>query len=92
MIEKVGSKMSMALSENNRHAARSFLAYSSLGLEMGIAVAIGLVIGYFLDSHFKTYPYLTVIFMFFGIGAAMKAVYRVWKKAEREERNERNNP
>ncbi|WP_198017619.1 AtpZ/AtpI family protein [Syntrophorhabdus aromaticivorans] len=62
--------------------------YSSLGLEMGLSVAIGIGIGYFLDSYFKTYPYLTIIFMIFGIVAAMKTIFMLLKKIERE--NERN--
>jgi ATP synthase protein I len=91
MIEKMVSIMVMTLSDDNKGVFKSFLSYSSLGLEMGLSVAIGIAMGYFLDKYFKTYPYLTVIFMFFGIGAAMKAVFRVWKKAQREEEDERNN-
>jgi ATP synthase protein I len=83
--------MYMTLSDNTKQVAKSFLSYSSVGLEMGLSVAIGIAIGYFLDYYFKTYPYLTVVFMFFGIGAAGKAVYRVWRKLQREERDERNN-
>jgi ATP synthase protein I len=82
--------MFMAVSDDTRQVAKSLLSYSSIGLEMGLSVAIGIAIGYFLDSYFRTYPYLTVIFMFFGIGAAAKTVYRVWKKMQREERDERD--
>jgi ATP synthase protein I len=78
----------MSLSENKRDVIKSLLNYSSLGLEMGLSVAIGIGIGYFLDSYFKTYPYLTIIFMIFGIVAAMKTIFMLLKKIERE--NERN--
>ncbi|NLW35919.1 MAG: AtpZ/AtpI family protein [Syntrophorhabdus aromaticivorans] len=80
--------MIMSLSENKRDVIKSLLNYSSLGLEMGLSVAIGIGIGYFLDSYFKTYPYLTIIFMIFGIVAAMKTIFMLLKKIERE--NERN--
>ncbi|OPY74531.1 MAG: putative F0F1-ATPase [Syntrophorhabdus sp. PtaU1.Bin153] len=80
--------MIMSLSENKRDVIKSLLNYSSLGLEMGLSVAIGIGIGYFLDSYFKTYPYLTIIFMIFGIVAAMKTIFTLIKKIERE--NERN--
>ncbi len=80
--------MIMSLSENKRDVIKSLLNYSSLGLEMGLCVAIGIGIGYFLDSYFKTYPYLTIIFMIFGIVAAMKTIFTLIKKIERE--NERN--
>lgn len=78
--------MVRALSDNNsRQTLRSFINYSSLGLEMGLCVAIGIAFGWFLDSRFGTYPYLMVVFMFFGLAAAMKAVLRVFRKAQREE-------
>ncbi len=78
----------MSLSENKRDVVKSVLNYSSLGLEMGLCVAIGIAFGYFLDRYFQTYPYLTIIFMLFGIVAAMKTIFVLLKKIERE--NERD--
>lgn len=83
--------MIMSLSENKRDVIKSLLNYSSLGLEMGLSVAIGIGIGYFLDSYFKTYPYLTIIFMLFGIVAAMKTIFMLLKKIERENREDERN-
>ncbi len=80
--------MVMSLSENKRDVVKSVLNYSSLGLEMGLCVAIGIAFGYFLDKYFQTYPYLTIIFMLFGIVAAMKTIFVLLKKIERE--NERD--
>jgi ATP synthase protein I len=83
--------MSVAVTDSRKDEIRSLLNYSSLGLEMGLCVAIGLGIGYFLDRHFATYPYLTVLFMLFGIAAALKSLYVLWKKLEREnERDQRS--
>lgn len=83
--------MIMSLSENKRDVIKSLLNYSSLGLEMGLSVAIGIGIGYFLDSYFKTYPYLTIIFMIFGVVAAMKTIFTLLKKIERENREDERN-
>ena len=69
---------------SKREAFASFLTYGSLGLEMGLCVAIGLGMGYYLDRYFKTAPILTLVFLIFGLVAGMKALYRTWKKAERE--------
>ncbi|OPX98004.1 MAG: putative F0F1-ATPase [Syntrophorhabdus sp. PtaB.Bin006] len=91
MIQNNGSLMIMSLSENKRDVIKSLLNYSSLGLEMGLSVAIGIGIGYFLDSYFKTYPYLTIIFMLFGIVAAMKTIFMLLKKIERENREDERN-
>ena len=81
--------MHMSLTNDKKEVVRSFLSYSSLGLEMGLSVAIGIGIGYFLDSYFKTSPYLTITFMFFGIAAAFKTIYVLLRKIERE--NKRDN-
>jgi ATP synthase protein I len=82
-------KMIMAALDNKKDTVRSMLRYSSLGLEMGLCVAIGVAIGYFLDKYFHTYPYMSIIFMFVGIFAALKAIYTMAKKMEKD--NERNN-
>jgi ATP synthase protein I len=80
--------MVMSLSQDKREVVKSLLSYSSLGIEMGLCVAIGIGIGYYLDKYFTTSPYLTIIFMIFGIIAAMKTIYQLMKKLEKE--NERN--
>jgi F0F1-type ATP synthase assembly protein I len=56
------------------------LKLSSLGLEMGAAVVIGLLLGTYLDRHFGTEPWLTFIFLGFGFAAAGRAVVRVIRK------------
>ena len=68
--------MVMSLSQDKREVVKSLLSYSSLGIEMGLCVAIGIGMGYYLDKYFETSPYLTIIFMIFGIIAAMKTIYR----------------
>ena len=75
---------------SKREAFTSFLTYGSLGLEMGLCVAIGLGMGYYLDRYFNTAPVLTLVFLVFGLVAGMKALYRTWKKAERESENSAN--
>ena len=67
--------MYMSLIKDKKEVVRSLIGYSSLGLEMGLSVAIGIGIGYFLDSYFKTSPYLTIIFMLFGVVAAFKTIF-----------------
>ena len=66
----------------------SLMTYGTLGLEMGISLAVGLAIGYFIDRHLKTSPVFTIVFMLFGLAAGMRRLYSLWKKAEKED--ERN--
>jgi ATP synthase protein I len=67
---------------------KALLTYGTLGLEMGLSVAIGIGIGYFLDRRFETSPILSIVFLMFGIAAGLKRLYEVWKKAERESEGE----
>ena len=76
---------------SKRETLAAFFTYGSLGLEMGLSVAIGLAIGYFLDRRFNTSPILTLVFLLFGIVAGMRRLYQLWKKAERESENEDKN-
>jgi len=61
------------------------LKLSSLGLEMGAAVVIGLLIGIWLDGRFGTDPWLMLLFLFFGFVAAGKGVIRAIRKGVFEE-------
>lgn len=90
MIEKNWySYMEMAVQNNQKDVVRSLLSYSSLGLEMGFCVVIGLAAGHYLDEYFSTGPYLTIIFMVFGIVAAFRAVYSAYKRLKKDD--ERDN-
>jgi ATP synthase protein I len=83
--------MNMASFDTKKDVFKSLLSYSSLGLEMGLCVAVGLTIGYFLDRHFQTYPYLSIVFMIVGILAAMKTIYVMAKKMEKENERDKHN-
>ncbi len=61
------------------------LKFSSLGLEMGAAVVIGLLMGVFLDSRFGTTPWLTLFFMILGFVAAARALIRVVRSGMSED-------
>ncbi len=59
---------------------------SAIGLEMGLCVAIGLAIGYFLDRYFHTKPWLTLIFLILGIIAAFRSLYSLAKDIDKRGR------
>jgi len=88
MLENDGNLMDMTIQDSKKDLVRSLISYSSLGIEMGLSVAIGIAIGYFLDRFFKTSPYLTIIFMIFGVAAAMKTIFQLLKKVQKD--NERD--
>ncbi len=53
---------------------------SSIGIEIVLCILAGFGMGHWLDSQWPTKPYLTILFTFFGIGAAVKALIRTSKK------------
>lgn len=75
----------MTLRDSNKDIYKTLLNYSALGLEMGFSVIIGLAAGFYADKYLGTYPYLTLVFMLFGMAAAFKAVYRAYKRLKKED-------
>jgi len=59
------------------------LSLTSVGLEMGIAVLIGLLGGQWLDRRFDTEPLFLLVGVLLGSAAAGKAVWAAVKKADR---------
>ena len=56
--------------------------FSALGMSVAIAIFMGLGIGYYLDNYmFNTSPWLTLIFLGFGIAAGYRNIYLAMKKS-----------
>jgi len=72
--------------EDKKKVIEQIAYYSTLGLEMGLAVAVGVGIGYYLDKWLGTRPWFLIIFLFFGIVAGFRSLYRALKRMERENR------
>jgi ATP synthase protein I len=51
-----------------------------VGLAMAISIGLGALIGHYLDVKFKTEPWLFFIFLGFGIAAAFRNLYIMYKK------------
>jgi ATP synthase protein I len=62
--------------------------YGTVGLEMVLATLLGWWIGARLDEWCGTGPWLTVLFLAAGVGAAVKRVVTVVRHALREEGDE----
>ena len=57
---------------------------ATLGIFFVVATIVGLGIGLYLDGLFNTSPWLTIIFLFFGIAAGFKNFFEVMKRESRE--------
>ena len=72
------------MAENSRSKETKKLAeYSTIGIMFPVSIAVGTGIGYFLDELFNTFPYLTMIFIVYGIAAGFVNLIRVVKRNEK---------
>jgi ATP synthase protein I len=78
---------------DRRELFRELGKYSALGLELAIAVILGLAIGYYLDKWLGTGPWMTVIWMAIGFAAGLRSLFRAairsGKDLEKDEEDKR---
>ncbi|MBM66456.1 MAG: hypothetical protein CMH55_09500 [Myxococcales bacterium] len=72
------------LGTGDKEQMRQLGKYGAVGIEMGLAVLIGLLLGQYIDSKFDCAPYGQNVGIFAGIGAAVKALIRVSRDYQRE--------
>ncbi len=70
--------------KKNRHFESLGLA-SMMGIHLVSGVVVGLAAGYYLDGFFGTKPWLTLIFLIFGIIAGYKNMFRELQRIQRKE-------
>ena len=54
--------------------------FFALAMDMAISLVGGFVIGYWVDTYFNTFPWLTIIFFFAGIAAGVNIAILIIKK------------
>lgn len=59
-------------------------AYSTVGLMFPSSIIVGFAIGYFLDKWLKTDPYLTIIFIIYGILAGFVNLFAIGRSHEQK--------
>ena len=57
----------------------------SLAFTFPATIAVSAFIGYYLDKRIGTFPWLSLLFFFLGIGAAFMSLFRVVKAFEKNE-------
>ena len=71
--------------------AYNALSAASVGMELGLSVAIGLLVGWWLDQHFGTAPWLMLLWLVFGLAAGFRGVFRAVRQADRAAEREGKN-
>jgi len=73
------------MSNNRKEIMKLIGEFSTIGISLAAAIFIGIGFGYFLDHKvFKgsTAPWLTLIFLGFGIAAGFKNLYMLTKRKD----------
>ena len=73
-------------------ALATILRYSSLGLEMGTAVGIGLLLGWWLDGHFDSSPWGLLSGLMLGFASAVMMIWRSVSALQRAEQDAADGP
>ena len=71
------------MEKETRKWIRELAFFSSLGLSVALSIFIGLGIGIYLDRRFATSPWLTLIFLGFGIAAGYRNIGLAIKKSRK---------
>jgi len=79
------------MSDDRREWLRSLGFLSSLGISMVAASFIGLFIGYTLDGWWGTSPWMTLLWLGFGIAAGFRNIFILTRRALREQDDSKDN-
>ena len=71
------------MGEDLKKAIKTLGFLSTVGMSMVLAICLGALIGYYLDKWLDTSPLLLLIFIGFGIAAAFRNLFIMYKKAEK---------
>jgi ATP synthase protein I len=71
------------MNKETRTWIRDLAYYSSLGFSVSLSIFIGLGIGVYLDRRFDTAPWLTLVFLGFGIAAGYRNIGLAIKKSRK---------
>lgn len=58
---------------------------SSVGIEIALSIGLGMFLGWWLDKKFDTHPWFFILFLFAGLGSAIKAVIRIMKMVDMQD-------
>jgi F0F1-type ATP synthase assembly protein I len=70
------------LDKKNFGIIKALGLFTQLGASMAICVAIGVLVGGFLDRVLNTSPWMLLVFAIFGSGAAIKVMIELVKNVQ----------
>jgi ATP synthase protein I len=76
------------MAEDKSQLFKSLGFLSSVGISMVASTFIGLAMGYYLDKWLNTSPWLTLIFLGFGIISGFRNIFILTKRELRRQEEE----
>jgi ATP synthase protein I len=78
------------MGEKRRENLRLITQYSAGAVELGVSVAVGAGIGYWLDTAlgargYRTAPWMTLLWLLAGVVAGFRSLFRLLRRLEEEE-------
>jgi ATP synthase protein I len=70
------------MDEDLKKTIKTLGFFSTIGMTMALSIALGALIGYYIDKRFGTQPWFSFIFLGLGIAAAFRNLYILYKKAK----------
>ena len=70
------------MDEDLKKTIKTLGFFSTIGIAMALSIALGALIGYYIDKKFGTPPWFSFIFLGLGIAAAFRNLYILYKKAK----------
>ncbi len=70
----------MSEKEPEKPLFKQLLEASSVGIQLVLSTFVGFAIGHYLDKFFKTFPWLTILFLLLGIIAGFYDLVKVARK------------
>lgn len=76
------------MAEDRQKLIRSIGFLSGVGISMVATTLIGLAMGYYLDRWLGTSPWLTLVFLGFGIAAGFRNIFILTRRELRRQSEE----
>lgn len=70
------------MDEDLKKTIKDLAFFSTIGIAMALSIALGALIGYYLDNKFGTHPWLLYVGLALGIAAAFRNLYLLYKRAK----------
>jgi ATP synthase protein I len=76
------------MAENRQQLFKTLGFLSGVGVSLVVATLIGLAMGHYLDRWLGTSPWLTLLFLLFGIAAGFRNIFILTRRELRRQQEE----